>query len=156
MLEKETFTKAVLEPACGGGHISEVLQKHGYNVSSFDLIDRGYGKVQDFFNIKHSDMDIVTNPPYKIALPFLKHALDIIPNGNKVALFLRVLFLEGKERGHFFKENPPKKIYVASGRLSCAKNGDFEKYRKSNAQAYAWFVWEKGFKGERTVDWINL
>lgn len=94
MLEKETFTKAVLEPACGGGHISEVLQKHGYNVSSFDLIDRGYGKVQDFFNIKHSDMDIVTNPPYKIALPFLKHALDIIPNGNKVALFLRVLFLE--------------------------------------------------------------
>lgn len=121
MLEKETFTKAVLEPACGGGHISEVLQKHGYNVSSFDLIDRGYGKVQDFFNIKHSDMDIVTNPPYKIALPFLKHALDIIPNGNKVALFLRVLFLEGKERGHFFKENPPKKIYVASGRLSCAK-----------------------------------
>lgn len=51
----------------------------------------------------------------------LKHALDIIPEGRKVAFFLRVLFLEGKERGRFFKENPPKKIYVASGRLTCAK-----------------------------------
>ena len=99
-----------------------------------NLIDRGYGKVQDFFNIKHSDMDIVTNPPYKIALPFLKYAPGILFRTVKRALFLRVLFLEGKERGRFFKENPPKKIYVASGRLSCAKNGDFEKYRKSNAQ----------------------
>ena len=63
-------------------------------------------------------------------------------------------FLEGKERGEFYKENPPKVIYVARGRLKCAKNGDFEAMG-SSAQAYAWFIWEKGYKGDTIVKWIN-
>ena len=33
-------------------------------------------------------------------------------------------------------------------------NGDFEAFG-SSAAAYAWFVWEKGFKGETTVKWFN-
>ena len=33
-------------------------------------------------------------------------------------------------------------------------NGEFEKY-PSGAIAYAWFVWEKGYKGKPTIDWIN-
>lgn len=155
LLKKETFTKNILEPACGEGHISKVLTKHGYNVYSSDIVDRGFGEVKDFFNFEYCRTDIITNPPKDI-LEFLKHALNIVPNGIKIALFLRTLFLEGKERGRFFKENPPKKIYVSSSRLICAKNGDFEKYKQSNAQSYSWFIWEKGFKGEPTVDWINL
>jgi len=38
--------------------------------------------------------------------------------------------------------------------LNCAKNGDFEKYT-SSAVAYAWFVFEKGYKGDTIVRWIN-
>ena len=53
-----------------------------------------------------------------------------------------------------YKNNPPKKIYVASGRLICAKNGEFEKYT-SSAVAYAWFIWEKGYKGSPKIGWIN-
>lgn len=155
LLEKEKFSSGVLEPACGEGHISKVLQAHGYIVYSYDKVYRGFGMQMDFFDRDNWFGDIITNPPYKLALPFVKHALDIIGNGDKVAMFLRVLFLEGKERGRFFKEYPPKKVYVASGRLLCAKNGDFEKYRKTNAQAYAWFIWEKGYRGQTVVDWIN-
>ena len=33
-------------------------------------------------------------------------------------------------------------------------NGKFEKY-PSSAVAYAWFVWEKGFKGDPVIKWIN-
>ena len=33
----------IWEPACGEGHISKVLENHGYNVFSTDLVDRGYG-----------------------------------------------------------------------------------------------------------------
>lgn len=69
-------------------------------------------------------------------------------------MFLKLTFLEGKERKEFYKENPPKKIYVASGRLNCAKNGNFDDY-SSSAVAYAWFIWEKGFKGSPVIDWIN-
>lgn len=156
LLEKETFNKNILEPCAGMVHIRDVLVSHGYDVTATDLIYRGVDdiKQEDVFNIKEFNGDIITNPPYKIALPILKHCLDIIPTGNKVAMFLKVLFLEGKERKKFFEENPPKVIYVASGRLNCAKNEDFEKYT-SSAVAYAWFVFEKGYKGDTIVKWIN-
>jgi len=38
-------------------------------------------------------------------------------------------------------------------RIKCAKNGEFEKIG-SSAIAYAWFIWEKGFNGKPTIDWI--
>lgn len=72
-------------------------------------------------------------------------------------MFLRLLFLESKSRGEFFKKYPPKVVYVSSKRLTCAKNGNFERYRHySNAQAFAWFVWEGGYRGKAVLDWINL
>lgn len=50
LLEQETFAPKIWEPACGEGHISEVLRKHGHEVYSTDLIDRGYGQGGiDFF-----------------------------------------------------------------------------------------------------------
>ena len=154
LLQKEKFSSIILEPSCGEGHISRVLLDNGYAVKSSDLIDRGFGEVKDFFEVDEFCGDIITNPPYKVALDFVKHSLDIIPEGNKVAMFLKLQFLEGKARKEFYKENPPKKIYVASGRLNCAKNGKFEEF-KSSAVAYAWFVWEKGYQGSPEIDWIN-
>ena len=154
LLEKEKFSINLLEPSCGEGHISKVLSEHGYNVKSSDLISRGFGNTQDFFDYKYFNGNIITNPPYKMALDFVKHSLEIIPDGNKVAMFLKLQFLEGKARKEFYKTNPPKKIYVASGRLNCAKNGEFEKY-PSSAVAYAWFIWEKGYTGKPEIDWIN-
>lgn len=156
LLEKETFTHDILEPCAGGGDMTKILQQHGYNVTSSDIIDRGLEGVivKDVFDWQSWHGDIVTNPPYKLALPILKHCLDIVPEGHKVAMFLRLLFLEGKARKAFFEENPPKVIYVASGRLNCAKNGDFDKY-PSSAVAYAWFVFEKGYTGDTVVRWIN-
>lgn len=34
------------------------------------------------------------------------------------------------------------------------KNGDFES-TTSSAVAYAWYVWQKGYKGNTIVKWIN-
>lgn len=87
-------------------------------------------------------------------MQFARHAIELVENGHKVALFLKVQFLEGQERKGFFKQNPPKYIYVSSSRLKCAKNGEFKRV-KSSAVAYAWFVWEKGFDGESTIRWVN-
>ena len=153
LLERERFSN-VLEPACGEGHIVKVLESHNIETTCCDIIDRGYGTQYDFFAIKEWEGDIVTNPPYKNALDFVKHALDIVPIHSKVAMFLKLQFLEGKARGEFFKDNPPKKVYVSSSRLNCAKNGEFDKY-PSSAIAYAWFVWKKGFKGKPVIEWIN-
>lgn len=91
------------------------------------------------------DGDIITNPPYKYALDFIYKALQIIPDGHKVAMFLKVQFLEGKERKHLFKNFPPKVVYISSSRILCAKNADFKRMRENggSAVAYAWFVWGK-------------
>lgn len=145
-----------MEPACGHGHLSEVLKSRGYNVESFDLIERGYGGVQDFFQYdKTFDGDIITNPPYSVAEEFVKKSLSIIPDGRKVALFMGIQFVEGKKRRLFLEQNPIKYIYVSSSRLNCAKNGDFVKYKSNSARCYAWYIWEKGWKGETTMRWFN-
>lgn len=43
LLALETFAPVIWEPACGEGHISNVLAAHGYEVISTDLIYRGFG-----------------------------------------------------------------------------------------------------------------
>lgn len=160
LLKVETFSHKVLEPACGGGHISEVLKQHGYDVISSDLIHRGYeGQkgVCDFFAmpLKDKKIDIVTNPPYKFAKEFVEKALDVVADGQKVAMFLKLTFLEGAKRGDLLDNNPPKYIYPARKRLKCAKNGEFDNF-PSSAVAYGWFVWEKGYHGNTIIkDYIN-
>lgn len=157
LLEKESFSKNIWECACGEGHLSKVLVSKGYSVRSTDLIDRGYGEGGvDFLNCTEPfNGDIITNPPYKYALEFVKKGLDLVTDGHKVAMFLKIQFLEGKERRTFFDVTPPLRIWVSSGRLRCAMNGDFEKYAKSNAVSYGWFIWEKGNTAPPTVGWFN-
>jgi hypothetical protein len=172
LLDLEEFDNNILEPCCGEGHISKVLEAHGYNVRSMDLIDRGYGECGiDFLKFDEEvDADIITNPPYKYAQEFVEHAMDIVTNRHKVCMFLKLTFLESSGRKELFKKYPPKKIWVSSSRIPCGKNGDFYdrdkngniKYDKngnpkevSSAVCYAFFVWEKGYSSDTTVGWFN-
>ena len=99
----------IWEPACGEGHISKVLAAHGYEVISTDLIYRGFGEPEpmDFLTETFPDFegDIITNPPYSAGLEFVKRALETVRPGGKVAMFLKVQFLEGKR---FSRKQPPK------------------------------------------------
>lgn len=128
----------------------------GFEVYSTDLIDRGYGQGGvDFLQTTSMwDGDILTNPPYKYAKEFIEHAMTIIPDGRKVFMFLKLQFLEGKSRKELFRKYPPKYVYVSSSRISCAINGEFNKI-SSSAVAYAWYEFEKGYKGQSVIKWIN-
>jgi hypothetical protein len=159
LLKLETFSN-IWECACGEGHLSKIFEKAGHNVRSSDLIDRGYGESGfDFLSIDNLqwDGDIITNPPYKYAQEFVEKSLSIINNGNKVAMFLKLQFMEGKARKRLFQLHPPKIIYVSSSRLLCAKNAEFEKMIASggSAVAYAWYVWEKGCNETTQIKWFN-
>lgn len=159
LLEREKFKNNVWECACGGGHLSEVLKTKGYEVFSSDIVDRGYTETKIIDFLEYSEMnswDIITNPPYKYAKQFVEHALDISIDGTKIAMFLKLMFLESKSRKELFEKYPFKTLYVSSARLQCAKNGDFEKYGKGvgTAVAYGWYVWIKGFQGKPTIEWI--
>ncbi len=144
----------VWECACGQGHLSEVLKSHGYSVYSSDLIDRGYGDVKDFLECTDMfDGDILTNPPFKFAEKFVEKGMELITDGHKVCLFLKVQFLESKSRKVLFNTHPLKHLLVYSERQKCARNAEFEKYTAST-QCYCWFIFEKGYIGKPTISWI--
>lgn len=170
--EVENFEGGIWENCCGEGHLSKRFIELGYDVVSTDLIDRDYGTGRiDFFKCdKALAPNIVTNPPYKYAKEWVEHSLELIENGNKVALFLPIQFLESDGRRELFKNNPPETVYVCVNRILCGINGDFTAKdkdgsviynkdgtpkRMSSAKCYAWFVWRKGYKGDTKIKWIN-
>lgn len=153
----ENFSHLIWDPAVGGGNIPEVLIHNGYKVRCSDIVDRGYPNTEILDIYSYNDVwygDIITHPPYKDTLAFLSKCLDIIDNGRKVAMFLKLSFLEGIERRKFFDENPPRTVAVFSKRVACALNGNFKK-SSGGAIAYAWYIWEKGYKGKPSIVWIN-
>lgn len=158
-MEVETFSDNIWECACGQKHLSKVFEESGYNVRSSDVVDRCGNEVFDFLSIENQEWngDIIANPPYKYAKDFIEKALSIVHQGNKVAMFLKIQFLEGKERKKLFQAFPPKIVYVSSSRILCAKNAEFERMIEGggSAVAYAWYVWEKGYTGDTIIKWIN-
>lgn len=74
---------------------------------------------------------VVSNPPFRQALPIIQHALKFTPN---VAMLLRATWLEPtKERAALLKERPPQRmLYLPRG--SFTGGG-------SDSVSCAWFVW---------------
>jgi hypothetical protein len=148
LLQREAFEGVVWEPACGNGAISVLL---GPQAISTDLYDRGFGEsgVDFLWTTKKVD-HIVTNPPYKLAQEFVEHALQCAD--KKVAMLLKLNFLEGQRRKEFFEQTPLKKVYVFSKRVSFGKGN--EKAKGGGILAYAWFVWDNQYKGNPEIGWI--
>lgn len=156
LLKRESFEGGVIwECACGDGAISEILKQNGHIVFSTELIDRGYGEIRnlDFLSVEDPIMrsdSIITNPPFKLAKPFIEKALQL--TGNKVIMLLRLAFLESENRYEMFQTTPLRTVYVFSKRLTMSAKGEGAK--KGGMIPFAWFVWEKGYTGKPTIEWI--
>jgi hypothetical protein len=88
---------------------------------------------------------ILTNPPYRHALPFLLRALAEAGSRGTVAFLLRLNFL-GSQRRTAFWQHHPCEVYVLSKRPSFTPDG------KTDSCEYAWFV----FGPERERRWSVL
>ena len=150
------------EPCVGQGHIADVIKEYNPDSKVFcsDLVDRGYDGtlIRDFIN---DDFDmgtdwVITNPPYKFAKEFIDRSLKIANIG--VAMFLKIQFLEGQARKQWFKDNPPKYVYVFSKRQDPLRDGmelNPETGKKwGSTMCFAWFIWEIGYKDEPIIRWI--
>lgn len=167
----------VFEPSCGQGHLSKWLVEHGHDVLSTDLVDRGYGVGGiDFFSVGNGSLfqsegtkllrgwakgltfDILTNPPFAVALKYILHALELIPEDGRVIMFLKTTFLEGKERKEkLYDVNPPRYVFQYSSRILCAKGGQFEYMKRhgSSAVSYAMYIWYKQNEEHKTeIKWL--
>lgn len=142
LLECEQFDGEIWEPAAGDGHMVQVLRDAGHEVLATD-IQTG----DDFLQISHTVDNVVTNPPYSLALEFTFHALEC--TRDKVALLVKTAYLEGVARhDRLFKENPPSRVHVSTRKMFPAHK------RGGGAFSHAWVVWEHGVTGPTTLDWF--
>lgn len=149
------INKKCWEPASGMRHLANVLLEKGYEVKMTDIIKRIEGVIEQDFLLQTEtfDGDILTNPPFNLAEKFVEKGINLLKDGNKLFLFLKIQFLEGQKRKELFKKYTPKFVYCYSARQLCAKDGEFEKYT-ATTQFYAWYIWEKGYKGDCVIRWI--
>lgn len=148
----------VLEPACGEGHISQVLEYYGYTVYSSDLVNRGYGEGGiDFLQMKTLPIGcrcILTNPPYRYTNDFIEHSLALLPPCGEAIFLLNINNLAGQERyNKFYSNNYLAQVFLFYKRQKCAKNGNFASFG-SSAVNYAWFVFRKDNRDLTTIQWI--
>lgn len=155
LLQVERFDGPVWEPACGNGAISSILQEHGYEVASSDLVERGYGAAGIDFLMEYKTQapNIVTNPPFTLGTDFVRQALRLAT--GKVAMLLKIGFLEGPTKADLHE--CLSRVWVIRRRVTFLKNG-IEHARsagKGGIHTYAWFVWDKAHSGAPVIGWLE-
>ena len=148
LLKREVFEGSIWEPACGNGAMAKFLP----DCIATDLrtvLDYGIGGI-DFLQDNRKVNNIITNPPYSLAQKFVEHALEC--SDKKVAMLLKLVFLESVSRKSLFDKNMLREIYVFRRRLKIYKDGIMGK--NSGLIAYAWFIWDKRYFGKPEIEWI--
>jgi hypothetical protein len=89
----EPLPRVIWEPCAGGGQLARVLRRHGSRVIESDLVRRNRNQQPlDFLEAEFSlATAIVTNPPYRIATKFIRHALSL--GVGYLAMLLKADFL---------------------------------------------------------------
>lgn len=140
-LRRFRLRNRVWEPACGAGHMANVLIDHGYEVHATDLVERGYGTPRvDFlmeWQVPEGINSLCTNPPFKLGAKFVRHAMAM--GIEQIAILHKLAFLESKGRIDLFERSDFRGIFVYQERQSLWKNGA---PMENGMLALAWFIWD--------------
>lgn len=152
--------KRICDPGCGTGAIGReivaaVPTAHliGYEIdhARAATAESFFGAggevfVRDFLASEvESGFDLImANPPYSLALEFIKRSLSLLAPEGRICFLLRLPFLEGQARAPFFREHPPD-VYVLPKRPSFTGGG-------TDATAYAWMMWP----GSGRLAWLDV
>jgi len=156
LIRAEWLPINIWEPAAGRGAIVDVLRAHGRTVTASDIVDYGgLDFTQDFLTTVMAPTGcgaIVTNPPYRIASAFVRHALDL---GVDVYLLLRLAFIESANRSDILEKGGLARIHVFRSRLPMMHRDGWTGPRASSAIPFAWFCWQRGHHGPTVIDRIS-
>jgi hypothetical protein len=72
---------------------------------------------------------------------------------GKVAMFLRLAFLEGVERGGVFPSQPLARVWVMSRRVPMWRGEVRDEI--GSLMAMAWFVWDHAHSGPPELGWLD-
>lgn len=146
LLNYVSFDHKVWEPACGDGSVTKVLIENGYDVRSTDINPQGVGSTANFFDCGPDDRDIVTNPAFRLLMPFTLHAINV--SKRIVALVYPLYGLGGENRAEsIFHPTPPKYILINPARLII--NGKHSQFN------HTWVIWDKDYYGPTQTVWMD-
>ena len=136
------------------------------NVNNIDIREDSLAETKGDYllesNVKSFSPDlIITNPPFKLAVPVIEKAINDVKDGGYVIMLLRLNFFGSKERESFFKRYMPEWCFVHHIRISFVDKKDengyvvFDKEGKpkrgsTDSIEYAHFVFRKGERPDYT------
>jgi hypothetical protein len=153
----ETFEGRIVDPACGIGRIVKAARRAGYKASGSDIVRRAPGyRVGNFFEQSRSVPNLVSNVPFRFALAFVGHSLNLAE--RKAALLLPAGWINGEARSRWLAKTPLKRIWHLAPRPSMPP-GEIvvaRKHKISNGTIdYVWLIFEQGFQGEPVTGWLR-
>lgn len=135
MIDRVDFSrvKTFLEPCSGDGRILNAIPDN-IEKCSCEIMDN-----KNYFDHQFDDVDlIITNPPFSLAMEFLKKSLS---EAKTVCYLQRLNWLGSKQRKEFWNRNPPNKIFVLSKRPQFKR--ELNLGVGSDSAEYAWFIWDR-------------
>jgi hypothetical protein len=153
LLENEDFSKcnSILEPACGNGAIVHVLKEYGLKAGI-----TAYDREVDFLKEEKKYSCAITNPPFSLAKEFILKAKQVCT--TKFAFLLPLSYLHGKERFDLIYSDtkyPLKKVWIFTRYPLLGEDLRADGKMNTGMMVYAWVVWQKRYKGEPTLGWLD-
>lgn len=147
----------IWEPAAGSGNflapLRERFPKAIIRASDIEPRSPEVGNLVDFLESQAEGYElIITNPPFRLAEQFVRHALKLVAPGGYVVMYLRAGFEQAKCRNNFFEEFMPYQTWTCRERPQFT--GPASK-KGTDSAFYKWFVWRKGYQPEYTEQrWV--
>jgi hypothetical protein len=149
----------IWEPACGPGAIVRELRGRGFNVIATDLVDyassdQDEARIDFLMEYKLRAPVVLTNPPFKLAHEFVRHALDL--GAQRVIILARLAFLESDARSDILDNGHLVRLWVYRRRLPMMHRADWVGRKANSGMAFAWFVWDRSVRGPalaRRISW---
>jgi hypothetical protein len=158
LLRHVQFRGRVWEPCCGTGAITNVLQRHGYEVTSTDIADHGFGTPGvDFLScqaVPDGCRALVTNPPYggntqshngqdksaMAMLRFVDHALRLTGSTQgQLALLVRFQWVAGQRAAALISAGPFATVIALTRRIQWF---DMAEATNISQHHHAWVVFD--------------
>ena len=144
--------KLILDPCAGGDNLHDMsypamLKKVGVLNNNIYTVDVRMDSRAENIRDNYLDLDftnmfdvVITNPPFNLALPIIKKALNDTKRGGWVIMLQRLNFLGSIKRKLFWDNHKPWYIFVHHKRMSFTDNGN------TDSIEYAHFVWKKDYE----------
>lgn len=104
--------------------------------------------VADFMTLERQVDVVVSNPPFALAMDFLRHTIEDI-DPPLAAFLLRLNFLGSAKRADWLAAHPPRAIRVLTKRPNFTGQG-------TDSIEYAWMLWGRGVPpGTAPIGWYR-